>query len=72
MPYLGPKIQACNTDDKYNVSAELFKMFEPLIGKQSIQYANGPGGRKRRQLMDRSFSHDAVNDYYEHFVMVNT
>ena len=55
-----------------NISAELFKMFEPLIGKQSIQYANGPGGRKRRQLTDRSFSHDAVGDYYEHFVMVNT
>ncbi|KAM7450025.1 hypothetical protein ABFA07_002135 [Porites harrisoni] len=49
---------------------DLFKMFEPLIGKQSIQYANGPGGRKRRQLMDRSFSHEAVKDYYEHFVMI--
>lgn len=46
-------------------------MFEPLIGKKSIQYANGPGGRKRRQLMDRSFSHEAVKDYYEHFVAVN-
>ena len=45
-------------------------MFEPLIGKKSIQYANGPGGRKRRQLMDRSFSHEAVKDYYEHFVAV--
>ena len=50
--------------------ADLFKMFEPLIGRKSIQYANGPGGRKRRQLMDRSFSHEAVKDYYEHFVMV--
>ena len=46
-------------------------MFEPLIGKKSIQYANGPGGRKRRQLMDRSFSHETVKDYYEHFVAVN-
>ena len=43
-------------------------MFEPLIGKNSIQYANGPEGRKRRQMMDRSFSHEAVKDYYEHFV----
>ena len=57
--------------ESFSFAADLFKMFEPLIGKQSIQYANGPGGRKRRQLMDRSFSHEAVKDYYEHFVMVN-
>lgn len=49
---------------------ELFKLFEPLIGKKSIQYANGPGGRKRRQLMDRSFSHESVKAYYEHFVLI--
>ena len=47
------------------------ELFEPLIGKKSIQYANGPEGRKRRQLMDRSFSHEAVKDYYEHFVKVH-
>lgn len=56
----------------YLLTAELFKLFEPLIGKKSIQYANGPEGRKRRQLMDRSFSHEAVKDYYEHFVKVDT
>ena len=55
----------------YLLTAELFKLFEPLIGKKSIQYANGPEGRKRRQLMDRSFSHEAVKDYYEHFVKVD-
>lgn len=55
----------------YLLTADLFKLFEPLIGKKSIQYANGPEGRKRRQLMDRSFSHEAVKDYYEHFVKVN-
>lgn len=49
---------------------ELFKMFEPLIGKKSIQYANGPEGRKRRQMIDRSFSHEAVKDYYEHFAQI--
>ncbi|KAL9966274.1 hypothetical protein ACROYT_G024323 [Oculina patagonica] len=49
---------------------EMFKLFEPLIGKKSIQYVNGPEGRKRRQMMDRSFSHDAVKDYYEHFVKI--
>ena len=46
-------------------------MFEPLVGKKSIQNLNGPGARKKRQLMDRSFGHGAVKDYYEHFVMVN-
>ena len=55
----------------HHFSADLFKLFEPLIGKKSIQYANGPEGRKRRQLMDRSFSHEAVKDYYEHFVKVH-
>lgn len=49
---------------------DLFRLFEPLIGKKSIQYANGPEGRKRRQLMDRSFSHEAVKDYYDHFVKI--
>ena len=51
--------------------AELFKLFEPLIGKKSIQFANGPSGRKRRQVMDRSFSHESVKDYYEYLVQVN-
>lgn len=59
-----------NTSADYHLTADLFKLFEPLIGKKSIQYANGPEGRKRRQLMDRSFSHEAVKDYYEHFVRV--
>ena len=59
-----------NTFAVYHLTADLFKLFEPLIGKKSIQYANGPEGRKRRQLMDRSFSHEAVTDYYEHFVRV--
>ena len=54
-----------------HISGDLFRLFEPLIGKKSIQYANGPEGRKRRQLMDRSFSHEAVKDYYDHFVKVS-
>lgn len=49
---------------------ELFKLFEPLIGKKSIQFANGPSGRKRRQIMDRSFSHESVKDYYEYLVQI--
>ncbi|EDO42444.1 predicted protein, partial [Nematostella vectensis] len=49
---------------------ELFKLFEPLIGKKSIQYANGVHGRKLRQLFDRGFSHQAVKDYYQSFIEV--
>ena len=54
-----------------HISGDLFRLFEPLIGKKSIQYANGLEGRKRRQLMDRSFSHEAVKDYYDHFIKVS-
>uniref|UniRef100_A0A1I8FSC8 Cytochrome P450 n=1 Tax=Macrostomum lignano TaxID=282301 RepID=A0A1I8FSC8_9PLAT len=39
---------------------ELFKLFEPLIGPKSIQYANGLDGRTRRNTFDRAFSHEAV------------
>ena len=59
------------TQISFSSAVELFQMFEPLVGKKSIQNLNGPGARKKRQLMDRSFSHGAVKDYYEHFVMVN-
>ncbi|XP_067944121.1 cytochrome P450 20A1-like [Watersipora subatra] len=36
--------------------AVLFADFLPLIGKGSIQYANGEAGQKRRKLHDRSFA----------------
>jgi hypothetical protein len=50
--------------------AALFKLFEPLIGKKSIQYKNGPKARQLRQEMDRSFSHEAVMNYYDCFLEV--
>ena len=43
------------TQISFSSSVELFQMFEPLVGKKSIQNLNGPGARKRQQLMDRSF-----------------
>lgn len=49
---------------------EQFKFFEPLFGKKSLTYKNGPEARKKRQLVDRSFSHEAVKHYYEHFTKV--
>lgn len=51
-------------------SDEQFKFFEPLLGKKSLTYKNGPEARKKRQLVDRSFSHEAVSHYYEHFTQV--
>lgn len=49
---------------------EQFKFFEPLLGRKSLTYKNGLEARKKRQLVDRSFSHDAVMNYYEHFTQV--
>ncbi|KAL9966277.1 hypothetical protein ACROYT_G024326 [Oculina patagonica] len=49
---------------------EQFMFFEPLFGKKSLTYKNGPEARKKRQLVDRSFSHQAVTHYYEHFTKV--
>ncbi|XP_072027850.1 cytochrome P450 20A1-like [Amphiura filiformis] len=42
---------------------DLFTLFQPLFGADSIQYANGADGRKRRNLYDKAFSHDAVRYY---------
>lgn len=49
---------------------EQFKFFEPLLGGKSLTYKNGLEARKKRQLVDRSFSHDAVMNYYEQFTQV--
>lgn len=48
----------------------IFQSFEKLIGKKSIQYANGDEGRKRKQLIDQGLTHLAVSYYYEHFLKV--
>ena len=52
------------------LSDEQFKFFEPLFGVKSLTYKNGPEARKKRQLVDRSFSHEAVTHYYDHFTRV--
>ena len=48
----------------------LLEAFSDLIGKKSMQHANGTEGRKRRHLMDGGFSHTAVAYYYDDFVKV--
>lgn len=47
--------------------ASLFKPLEPLIGVNSIQFANGADGRKRRKDYDRYFSHSACKGYFKTF-----
>ncbi|XP_059172500.1 cytochrome P450 20A1-like [Physella acuta] len=49
---------------------ELFKLFEPMIGPLSIQFANGADGRKRRQYYDRAFEHEKLQTYFESFQKV--
>ncbi|KAK3766075.1 hypothetical protein RRG08_002311 [Elysia crispata] len=44
-----------------------FKLFEPLIGPASIQFANGEDGRCRRKMYDRAFAHDKFGSYYKSF-----
>ncbi|GFS03294.1 cytochrome P450 20A1-like [Elysia marginata] len=46
---------------------ELFRMFEPLIGPASLQYANGADGRARRKHYEQAFSHFRLSSYYEMF-----
>lgn len=46
---------------------ELFKLFEPLIGSTSIQYANGSDGRTRWKNYQRAFAHENLNKYYGSF-----
>ena len=52
------------------LTAELFKLFEPLIGETSIQYANGAEGRARRQAYDKSFAHEKLVALYPSFQKV--
>ncbi|XP_038078617.1 cytochrome P450 20A1-like [Patiria miniata] len=46
---------------------ELFALFEPLIGKNSIQFANKADGKRRRNIYDVPFGHDSVKYFYETF-----
>ena len=49
---------------------DLYMLIEPLITMDSIQYANGADGRKRRKIYDQSYSHQAITEYYETFQRV--
>ncbi|KAJ8024895.1 Cytochrome P450 20A1 [Holothuria leucospilota] len=46
---------------------ELFRLFEPLFGPESIQYCNGTEGKTRRKTTDPAFSHDMLRHFCENF-----
>ncbi|KAJ8024894.1 Cytochrome P450 20A1 [Holothuria leucospilota] len=46
---------------------ELFRLFEPLFGPDSIQYCNGTEGKTRRKTTDPAFSHDMLRHFCENF-----
>ncbi|XP_077978290.1 cytochrome P450 20A1-like [Glandiceps talaboti] len=46
---------------------ELFEFGKPLIGPESIQFANRIDGKERRKLYDIPFNHEAIRNYYTRF-----
>jgi len=44
--------------------AELFQLFQSLIGPKSIQFANKCDGRRRRDCYGKVFSHEHIKAYY--------
>ncbi|XP_064627811.1 cytochrome P450 20A1-like [Lineus longissimus] len=45
----------------------LFKLFEPLIGPMSIEFANKADGRMRRNTYDKCYSHSVIKCLYPIF-----
>ncbi|CAG0882950.1 unnamed protein product [Darwinula stevensoni] len=52
------------TAHMFNRPPQLFAFLEDLVGKKSIQYANGKDGRMRREQYDKCFSHAACISYF--------
>ena len=48
----------------------LFTLFEPMIGSDSIQYANGLDWEERRKTMYPSLRDDALASYLHSYVCV--
>ncbi|XP_077997364.1 cytochrome P450 20A1-like [Glandiceps talaboti] len=46
---------------------ELFEFVKPLVGPQSISFANGEDGFERRRVYDPPFRHRAIRNYYPIF-----
>jgi cytochrome P450 family 20 subfamily A len=48
----------------------LFQLVEPLIGPNSVQYANKDDGKGRRKEYDRSMSHKFMSRYFDEFNLI--
>lgn len=46
------------------ITVSLFKLFEPLIGAKSIQYANKEDGKNRRKQYNTVFNQNYLHHYY--------
>lgn len=46
------------------LSASLFKLFEPFLGKKSIQYANKAEGKSRRKSYLRALGPSHLHYHY--------
>ena len=53
-------------------SADLFRIFEPVLTPYSIVLANGTDAKARRQAMDKVFDFDCLEIYYDKLQKVNT
>jgi hypothetical protein len=53
------------------ISASLFEQFKPLIGEDSIQFANDSEGRKRHQAYTKCYAPDVLKQYYSTFERVS-
>jgi len=47
----------------FDRAGDLFLAFQPLIGKESVQYENGHEGFKRHNLMLKSWNRNAIASY---------
>ncbi|XP_071812069.1 cytochrome P450 20A1-like [Apostichopus japonicus] len=73
--WFGPKFTVSVADPEmfkdlkavFDRPPELFRLFEPLMGPESIQFANGFEGHRRRKLTDPSWSHDMLRHFCESF-----
>ncbi|XP_077869008.1 cytochrome P450 20A1-like [Saccoglossus kowalevskii] len=56
-----------DTNKLFDRPAVLFEFMKPLFGEESIQYASGEDGKRRRHDYDQLFSYDAIKNYYNKF-----
>ncbi|XP_077869010.1 cytochrome P450 20A1-like [Saccoglossus kowalevskii] len=56
-----------DTNKLFDRPAVLYELIKPLVGPDSITYANEEDGKRRRHDYDQLFSYDAIKNYYSRF-----